>query len=405
MLHSSRIRASLLFALVAVFSSGWAQSQALSARDALKLAARNRPAVEAAKLKVEQARFRARAVGAPPATRLGIGYSSNAEIGATDQDAFLTQPIDVFGRTAAAKQSGVAMIQLAEATFRKELLDLQTEVLSALSDAVAAVKLSAAAEAILKNAEELYSAASRKFEEGKVAEVQQTRAGIEVMRARQNSVLRLTHKQAALKRLASELGTSVEETQLVSFPAMDALTAVDVANRPDLQLIAAEVKVAKAEIRVARASAQPEVELQGLRSPWRGEGTRFGARIQITGALFDFGRLRNGTMAAEKQVQAGQQSLKDAKVKAQAAIDAAMLEFTGAKVQVEEFRRILESTRTLVRKTQIGYVEGASTLIEVLEATRTLREVEEGLVEAEQRLAETNIALYKAAGVLLEGSI
>lgn len=380
-----------------------AQNQPLDAQSALQLAAQNRPAVKAARLKVEQARLMARALGASPAIRLGVGYSTKSDIGATDQDAFLSQPIELFGRTQVGRASGTALIQQAEAAYRAELLDLQTDVLGALSDAVTSVKLSTTADSILKNAERLKWAVDRKFDEGKVAEVQQTRAGIEVMRARQNSELRAAQKRSALKRLSAELASAVGEEQLISFPALAELSSSDISQRPNLLLLAADLNAAKAEISAARVSNRPEFEIQALRSPWHGQDAQFGARFQLTWPIFDSGKSRNESKAAEKRAQASEQALIDARLKGEADLAATLEELSGAKAQVESYRAILESARILVKKTQIGYDEGASTLVDVLEATRSLREVEEGSVEAEQRLANAMIAVYRAAGILAGG--
>ena len=397
------VRSVLMWLCAGLAQGGWAQTQPLDVQSALQLAAQNRPAARAAKLRLEQAKLSARALGTPPPTSLGIGYSHRATIGASDQDAFISQPIDLFGRTQAGRQAGAARVQQAEANYRGELLDLQTDVIGALAEAVSAIKLSAIGDSTFKNAEQLKAAVDRKFDEGRVAEVQQTRAGIEVMRARQNRDLRRTRKAAAMRRLSAELGTSVTEEQLTAFPQMAELPAGDVSQRPELLRIAADVSVAKAEIGLARTSARPELEIQGLRSPWHDAGAQFGARIQLSWAIFDFGKARYETKSAEKQMEAGGQSLEDARQKAEAELSATLAEFSGAKALVDSYRPILESARILLRKTQVGYDEGASTLIDVLEATRALREVEEGSVEAEQRLVEASIAVYRAAGVLAGG--
>ncbi len=63
--------------------------------------------------------------------------------------------------------------------------------------------------------------------------------------------------------------------------------------------------------------------------------------------------------------------------------------------------RITESARTLVAKSQLGLREGQTTVVEVLEATRALREVEQEAVEARQRLAEAQAAVLRASGRLL----
>jgi outer membrane protein TolC len=383
--------------------AAWAQPDAIDAQRALQLAAQHRPKLQAAKLRVEQARISARAIGTYLATKLGVGYSTDRDIGSTDQDAFISQPIDLFGRTKAGRQSGAALVQQAEAAYRGELIDLQTDVLTALTEAVSAVKLSITADSVLQNAEQLKAAVDRRVEEGKVAEVQQTRAAIEVMRAQQNSDLRRSQKFVALKRLSAQLGVTVAAEEVNAFPTLGELATVDISQRPDVLLTKADVQAAKAEASIAKASVRPDLEIQGLRLPWHEGGARFGARIQLSWAVFDFGRARNEVRSAQTKALANEQALEDIRLTAVAELSATREELLSAKTQVESYRNILESARNLVDKTRIGYEEGASTLIDVLEATRSLREVEEGSVQAEQRVAEASISDYRAAGIVVGG--
>ncbi len=168
--------------------------------------------------------------------------------------------------------------------------------------------------------------------------------------------------------------------------------------------LAADIKAANAEGSLARANARPELELQGLRSPWGNPGSQFGARIQFSWAFSDSGKSKNERRSAERKAQATTESLRDAKAKAEAELSASLQELAGAKSQIDSYASLIESTRTLMRKTQVGYEQGASTLLDMLEATRALKEVEEGSILAMQRYTEAKIAVYRATGIPLGGA-
>jgi cobalt-zinc-cadmium efflux system outer membrane protein len=353
---------------------------------------------------MDQARLNAKALCLPPSTKIGVGFSTNPNIGATDQDAFLSQPVDVFGRTQAGRQSGAAFVERAEATYLSEVLSLQLEVLEAMTSAVAAVKLAASADSILQNAEQVNNAVQKKIDAGKVAEVQLSRATIEVVRARQNSNLRRSEKRAAITRLSMQLGLQVAESQLSDFPILADLINPTVGQRPELLALAADIKAAESERSLARANARPELELQALRSPWGNSGSQFGVRLQLTWAFSDFGKSRYERKSAERKAEATTESLKDARSKAEAELLASLQELSGAKSQIETYASLLESTRLLMHKTQIGYDQGASTLLDMLEATRALREVEEGSIVAMQHYTEAKIAAYRDSGILVWGA-
>ncbi len=389
-----------IIALLALCGSlGYAQSR-LSANDALQLAVQNRPSVRALKLDVERARAQARASGAYLPTIFGAGGSSIAEAGATDGDLFLSQGIDLFGRVSAGRRVGAASVKLAEANYRSELISLQSEVLEAYVQAVAASDLADSADLLLKVAEGLLSATKRRFEEGKVAEVQLIRANIEFERSRQAASLRAAGKSAALKRLAAVLG--IESVAAVDEQLFPTLAEPAASDRPDLAALRAQSEIAQAESDLARANGKPEFEVQLRRSPWNESRAYYGARIQMIWAVFDHGKSRAESDVAKKRGAAAKAQLEDAQRRAASELKAVQIEIYAAKAQVDSYEKILTSARDLVEKSQRGYSEGFGTQVDVLEATRALREVEQELVEARERLSLSIIQQYRAAGFLME---
>lgn len=387
-------------ALSAVVGQG--QTSPLSATDALALAAKNRPALRAAKLKVEEAHQTSRALGAPPATTLGVGASSRSEVGATDGDLFLSQPLDLFGRTAAGRRVGRATVQLAEAEYAQAATELQNEVLNAYAEAVADSHRKEVADELLKISEALLAATKRRFEEGKVAEIQFTRASIEFERAKQTSLLRSSALNASLKRLGGVIGVDPAGLVVVSDAAISPLTNPDIANRFDLLAFNAQAKMAEAEAGLAGTSNRPELDIQLRRSAWNDSPSYVGARVQLTWAFWDHGKSRSESTAAKKRAEAARKLLIDAQAKAFAELNAVAIDLEASQSQVRSYEALLVSARGLVSKSQIAYSEGFGTQVDVLEAARALREVEQELVEAKLRLSHVAIAQYRAAGYLAE---
>jgi outer membrane protein TolC len=167
-------------------------------------------------------------------------------------------------------------------------------------------------------------------------------------------------------------------------------------------LAAAEVEVAEAEAGLAKVSNRPELNVQLLRSPWNAERGYFAGRIQLTWAISDNGRAKNERVAARLRAESARKRLEDATARAKAEARAAGLLLAAQERRVQSYQAILTSARDLVEKSQRGYSEGFGTQMEVLEASRALREVEQELVEARLELAQTVIAQYRAYGVLKE---
>jgi outer membrane protein TolC len=143
------------------------------------------------------------------------------------------------------------------------------------------------------------------------------------------------------------------------------------------------------------------LELQGRKTGWQESDTRFGARIQLNIPLFDFGRLRAEERSARARTDAAQKSLDDANRVAEAELNASQIELAAALKQIEHYEAILTSAKKLVEISTVGFRERAVTLIELLEGTRSLREVEDGYVEARLRLSKAQAAYLQASGRLL----
>ncbi|MGV3616682.1 MAG: TolC family protein [Fimbriimonas sp.] len=378
---------------------------AIDLNSAIGQAVQSRPAVQSARLRVEQARLTRRSLTAVQSTRLDVGASTESELRGNDDDLVLAQPLDLFGRRRANRALGDAQVLLAEVGLRQALAEVQGDVVERYADAVAANQLEQNAAAALEVTERLREV-TRLRVEGRIAPaVQLTRVGIEVERARQNLALRQAQRQAALRRLSGAIGVPVQAVADYGVVPIIAIDTVQLrANRADLLGIAANLRIAEANARVARASGRPELEASARTNVWTPGEKVSGLRLQLSIPVFDYGRIRSEVQAAQTQVEAERRSLEDATARAQAELDAVQVEIEAANAQVASFQTLIASARELVEKSEIGLREGAAaiTLLDVLEATRALREVEQGLVEARLRLAQGQAAYLRASGRLME---
>ncbi len=391
----------LLIPFLVATSTGAAQT-AIGANDALAIAAKNRLSLQSAKLKITQAQHAARAMGAYPSSTLGLGASTRGDVGATDQDLLLNQPIDLFGRRLAGHRMGQAGVQIAIAEYRAAASELQAEVLSAYANAVATQHQRDVSKELFLISESLFIATRRRFDEGKVAEIQIIRANIELERAKQAQALRAADHDASVRRLAGLMGVGASEIELASGETLKPLESSSVDSRSDLLLLRAQIVEAEAEVAVARASNRPELSLQLIRSPWGEARGHFGGRAQLTWDFFDDNRSRSAASSAHRKAEAASKLLDDTTLRAKAELGAAQIELKARQERIASYEVILASVRDLVAKSQRGYAEGFGIQTDVLEAARALREVEQELVEALHQLWMAVIAQYRATGFLAE---
>ena len=392
------MKATIFIPLVALSVSAW--SQTLTVEQALAVARKNRPAVQSALKMVESAKANRQALSAYPGLNFGLGQSSRQGLGATDQDLYLSHSIDIFGRTSALRSIGEAGLTVALAEARTTLLDVQQEVLIAYFEAIATKQHFKVSAELLQVAESLLVATTKRFEIGNVPEIQVTRARIERDRARQAMLLRQAQFAGTQKRLAGAMGiaevTELPESASLSEPK------VDLSQHPELQALDAQAGVALAETRLASKENAPELDITALRTPWREGKSQFGARLQLTWRIYDFGKSRNEAKASRRRAEAFQKLRDDAQKLAAAEIRRLDDELAAWRGSVQSYQAIQQSASELVQKSQSGFAQGYGTLLDVLEATRALREIEQELIEAELAMNLALTAKYKASGAVIE---
>lgn len=394
------MRRSFIFTLF--LTCGLSQAQEpLSLERALELARLNRPSIKAAQLRIQGAQQAHRGLIAYPGARLLLGYSNDPAVGGTDDDFVISQPIDLFGRISAASQIGQAGVLRARAEYHQSLATLQAEIIELYSEAAAARLLAQNAVQTQGISQQLYDAVKALVDEGRVPGVQLTRVGIEVERAKLAANQRTAQYEAVRKRLTGLLNVSEAQVLIQDFPEIPDLQGGSQERRPDLRLLGADLVLAHAELQSAKAASRPELELQGRKTGWHESETRFGIRVQLNIPLFDSGRARSEERAARAKADAAQKEFDDASQVARAERAAARIELTASLEQIKHYEAILANAKKLVEISTVGFRERAITLIELLEGTRSLREVEDGYVEARLRLAKAQATYLKANGDLI----
>lgn len=391
-------------ALVFCLTCSAGAQQPLTLQEAIELARTHRATFEAARLRLLQANLSRRALGAFPTTRLFVGYTSDRETGGSDQDLVLVQPIDIFGRTSAARSSGNALVLQAEAGFRQIAADVQSDVVNAYIEAAASAELARSAASVQETLTRLYDATRLRVQGGVSPGVQLTRVSLDLGQAELRTEQRQAELRANLQRLATLVGSKEPLTVANGFPELPILQVDDTAlirQRPDLLLLAADVSSAESDARIARLEGMPELEIQGRRTPWQQAAPVYGLRLQLSIPLFDSGRVRTETRAANAKAEAARKALADSTRLAVGEIVATRIEVESAKSQVSRYETLVVTARQLVERLRPGLTEQATTLLEVIDATRALRELEEAFVEARQRQALAQARFLHATGQIL----
>lgn len=366
----------------------------------LETAFSHRSIIVSAKLKLEQAKSGLSALGAYLPTRVEFGKGTEPDVSG-GEDFLIAQPIDLFGKTRAFRYSGEAAVLSSAAALRQTQLDVQGEVLSAYADFYSANQLLESGRSNLEIASKVFDATKKRVDQGDLAPTQLLRANLDLNRYRQELSLREGTRRAARARFAGALGLPEDKLpeRVSDSVFLDGVPLVG-DNRPDLLQATADIDSALADGRIARASQFPDIELQFRRAPF-GSPEQYGARIQFVLPLWDWGAGANRRRSAHLAELAGRAIFSDKKANSAAEITATKAELDTAMGASKSLEQLEKDALNVLQKEQRGFALGAASLLDVLEASRSVREIEESRIDARTKILQYSFRLLTVTGVVL----
>ncbi len=417
-------------ALSPVFAQVESSEPVVSVDELVARALENNPQPAIAKANLEAARQRAGSLKSlpNPVLQIVVGFVGNEE--ARDEEVLLSQPIDLFGQRRVKRKVLEAQARSADAQNELVTRALVVEVKNAATGLFAAQEAEALSAEQVEVAKAFRDAAARRAELGDVPQVQAQRAGLELLRvqneatnARANRLIRLAvlnqligqAPQTPLKvelpiepallgllRTGGQAVSTTTETPTRSVFTQRADLLAAQTSRPDLLSARAILESKQAQVAEIGRQRLPQFELQARRSSSFGREGSYAARAVITTPLFDLGSIRREKKAAQSEVQAQQSQIRLLESQAGVQLEQALISLDQQQATVERYRSgIVPETLDLLRKMQIGFAQGASSYLEVLEAQRTLRQVQAEYLEALVGVRTSQAQLESALGTSL----
>lgn len=421
----------------------------LTVDDAVRLAIQNNPRVAAAVGDIGAASSGVRSARAltNPSAFLAPGITS---ISGTGEEFLLQQPLEINGTRRA--RTGVAQAQL-RAVQAQAVLALREVVFAAKSsyyEMARAREQAAVARAALQVAQDFDRIARRQVEEGARAGIDLAQTGLEVSRAQRQVTLADGQVTATLAALNTALGRDpaapvgpltplagqpLAGTPDVSGPVVTpapsspqsvpargtatpsgtaALLNRALTSRAEIQAGQATSEQFRQEARLARAEGRPDLAPQfrigyftrGLQSANEGNGAGIG--VALTLPVFDYGSRRNRIAQAEQSARA-----QDARVAAlQNDVRQQVTEALARRRAAEEVVRAyqgsegssdggaLAQARRLLEGSRIGFREGRTSVVALLEAQRSFRAVQNEYVNALADAAVARAEVEQATGAV-----
>ena len=377
----------------------------LNVDEAVRQAIRNNPRLSASTrdvLAAQQGSRAARALANPqivfaPALT-GVG---------SDTEALIQQPLELNGTRAARADAAQARLRATIADSTTALRDLVFDTKAVCYGLARARGQFALSQDLLRASQEFDSLTRQGVELGSRPAVEQIQSGIEVIRARQQVTLAQSQADRAQAALDTLMGRSPEIPVQALAPLPTVFTPVDhdaslrqaLAARTDITSAEATAQALGQDARGIRAEGLPDLAPQyRATSVTRGfHDAGFG--IGLTLPLLDYGSRRGRMRQAEEAARAQEDRATALRAQVRQEVEQAISQVQASDTVLADYPQgLLGQARGLLDASRLGYQEGKTSIVSLLEAQRTYRAVENESIDAQVNAVLARAELERAAG-------
>lgn len=379
--------------------SAWAQPA--DVESALALALRYNPRVQALRHEIESAARLQRSAASFTAPHLLLAPALTT--GGVGEELLLHQPLELNGIRQARSRVAQAEYEVTLAQSLTELNNLLAEVAAAYYEYTYRQRIAQAAEEALRLAERTRDAIQQQTEAGARAGIELIQAEIELERVRQHTLLRQTEARAALERLKTLLGNPSEDAPPRTPPPIEWAARLPSADALWLRPELARLQLEQALAQQIRIEALPDLGVQMRIERFDGAQTRPAYGLTLSLPLIDYGARQNRLRAQNARVAAQRLRLHHARELYNTELRIAEQAYQQAQTRAEAYRNtLLPRAQQLAQAAQVGLETGGLTLLQLLEAQRAVRLVQEEALQAELELKLGEIRLKQLRGEFLE---
>jgi multidrug efflux system outer membrane protein len=349
----------------------------------------------------------------------GQAGNLRTEVGATNTsggDASISWLLDLFGQYRRSKESAVASLDAAYSTADVARLSLLQDLVSSYIDARFFQERIELSKANLKSRQETLDLTKFQLEAGAASRldvvqaeglVQSTQSEIPGLET--NFRISAHHIATLLGLPASSLMAEMQKgaAQPVFRGGIKSGIPADlIRNRPDIRVAERNLAAATANIGVAESQLYPTITLSGAISPSyvkqagvSGGGLTtwsFGPSLSLP--IFDGGRLRANVDIAKSDAKVQYLTWKAAVLNGVEEVENALTAVRHDAETVESLKAQVKTTQESLELSTASYKDGASSLLDVLDAQRNVSTAQASLAAAVQQMAKDYVSLNVAIG-------
>ncbi|WP_395144038.1 TolC family protein [Armatimonas sp.] len=323
----------------------------------------------------------------------------------TTEELLITQPLEINGTRTARTRGALAKLQVSHARLQTE----QREVVGAVKTSYIQLwrerETQVLAKSLSETAQVVDRLAKKQVELGSRPGIDLAQTGLEVTRARQQETLALSRVRQAEAGLNGAMGRSPE----APLPAVELPTekteqiTVEIAisgaltRRSEVSEETARREALRQETALARAEGKPDVAPQfrsqyvTFQTPKRSD---YGFSVAVQLPLLDWGARRNKIQQTEAATLAQEDRIEQARQEIRREVVQALARLEGATAILASFTEALPQAQKLLKASQLGFEEGKTSVLAVLEAQRMYRTIltEYAQARAERALAQVELS-------------
>ncbi|RFB83930.1 nodulation protein NodT [Rhizobium leguminosarum bv. trifolii] len=364
--------------------------------------------------------------GGLPSLTVGASHTLSGEKGrlrtsvgttnTTGGEASLSWLLDFFGQYRRSRESAIASLGAAYATADNAKLTFLKDLVESYIDARYYQERIALSRASLKSRQQTYQLTQLQLKAGAASRldvvqaeglVQSTKSDIPGL---EKSFTESTHHIATLIGMpASSLMGELQKSagQPVFRGDLRAGIPADlIRNSPDIRKAERELAAAVADIGAAEAQLYPSISLSGSISPsWVKSSGASGASLtswsfgpSLSLPIFDGGTLRANVDIEKSDARTQYLAWKAAVLNGVKEVENALTAVRRDTQTLEPLRRQVETAQESLALSTVSYKDGASSLLDVLDAQRSVSDAEASLAATVQQVAKDYVDLYVAIG-------
>ena len=369
--------------------------------EAVRLAVQRNRRLAAARREVTAGALGVRSASALSNPNLVFTPSLSGGGAGSDTELILSQPLEINGTRTARRGAASARQRQIVSEGQITLNDIVFNVRTAYLELVRAREQVALSRDAVTLTEQLDRLTQRQVELGSRPAIEATQTRIELTRAREQVALAAAEVRTREATLNALLDRPVSEpVGAVALPNQDGLAPLPplaeseklaTARRPEIPAAQAGADVFRQEGRLVRAEGVPDIAPQfRADSVTRGvQNAGFGVGISLP--FLDYGSRKNRLRQVEESAHAEEERVAAVQTQIRAEVAEAVTQWEAAAAVRILAREVRDDSRRLLDASRLGYEEGRTSLLAVLDAQRTFR-----ATETEFLNAQTNYALARA---------